>query len=228
MKEKIIDFLSKHLYDERTELCELMFKFGSDKSKPYAHNYTTFYYYLFKEINTNPLNILEVGMGTNRPNHPSSMNGYGNPGGSLYGWSEFFPNSNIFGADNDIDILFQTDKIKTFYCDQWDENTIDDMFNSKELVDIEFDIIIDDGLHDLKCNLPFLEKVVGKLKKGGYYIIEDIDNTIQGNIATTFVTNNLNRFEYIEYIQLPLSPPPITYTGIAHNLNANNIILIKK
>lgn len=227
MKEQITNFLENKSYNIKTELCELMLKFGSDKSKPHAHNYTTIYHNLFNSFKFNQLNILEIGMGTNKHNHPSSMNGHGNPGGSLYGWSEFFPNANIFGADNDTDILFQTDRIKTFYCDQWIKETVDDMLSSNELKNIEFDIIIDDGLHDLNCNLPFLDMLIHKVKKGGYYIIEDIDSVTQGELAVKFVNENKNRFEYIEYIKLPIFHSELP-TDILHNIDANCIILIKK
>ena len=51
----------------------------------------------------------------------------GRPGASLYGWCEFFPNSHIFGADIDDDVLFNTKKIKTFYCDQTNPESIKKM-----------------------------------------------------------------------------------------------------
>jgi hypothetical protein len=216
---EINKFFKEELYTKTTELCNIMNKCGSDKGKGGgAHNYTTLYYYVFNEFRTDKLNILEVGMGTNKAGHPSSMNGEGTPGGSLHGWAEFFPNSNIFGADNDADILFQTNRIKTFYCDQWYKNTVDNMLNSEELININFDIIIDDGLHDLHCNLPFMEMIIDRLKIGGYYIIEDIDDAPRGNMANTFVSNSKNRFEYIQYLKIPLP----------ENGGNNNIILIKK
>ncbi len=82
------------------------------------HNYTTFYYSIFKDFNEKPLRLFELGLGTNNVNLPSNMGPQGKPGASLYGWREFFPNSEIFGADIDTDILFNADRIKTFYCDQ--------------------------------------------------------------------------------------------------------------
>ena len=97
----------------------------------------------------------------------------GRPGASLYGWKEFFPNSEIFGADIDTNILFNTDKIKTFYCDQTNSEIIKKMWNELALQD-NFDIIIEDGLHNFNANVCFFENSIHKLNPKGYFIIEDI------------------------------------------------------
>jgi len=97
----------------------------------------------------------------------------GKPGASLYGWKEFFPNSEIFGADIDKDILFNTDRITTFYCDQTKPEIIKKMWEEPVLEE-NFDIIIDDGLHTFDANVCFFENSIHKLNPGGYYIIEDI------------------------------------------------------
>ena len=97
----------------------------------------------------------------------------GRPGASLYGWSEFFPNSEIFGADIDDKILFNTNKIKTFYCDQTNPDIIKQMWDNPDLQD-NFDIIIEDGLHTFHANVCFFENSIHKLNPNGYFIIEDI------------------------------------------------------
>lgn len=156
----------------RTELCEIMSKNQSDKGKLQL---TVFYYSIFKSIREKQLRVFELGLGTNNINIPSNMGPQGTPGASLYGWSEFFPNSNIFGADIDTDILFNTDKIKTFRCDQTNLGEIKKMWNKKELKGL-FDIIIEDGLHTVPAQVCFLENSIHKLAPQGYYIIEDIHN----------------------------------------------------
>jgi len=166
-------------FDEKqyTPLCEIMGRNKSDKGSINItnswHNYTTFYYSIFKNISYNKLRIFELGLGTNNINLPSNMGIDGRPGASLYGWSEFFPNSEIFGADIDTDILFNTDKIKTFYCDQTNTKIIKQMWDESLLQD-NFDIIIDDGLHKFNANVCFFENSIHKLKPNGYFIIEDI------------------------------------------------------
>jgi hypothetical protein len=165
-----------------TPLCEIMGKHKSDKGHVDInnswHNYTTFYYYIFKELRNKQLRIFELGLGTNNVNIPSNMGKHGRPGASLYGWSEFFPNSEIFGADIDSAILFDTDKIKTFYCDQTQPEIITKMWNEPQLQE-NFDIILDDGLHTFDANVCFFENSIHKLKQNGYFIIEDILSTYE-------------------------------------------------
>jgi SAM-dependent methyltransferase len=169
-------------FDEKqnTKLCEIMGRNKSDKGDVDIsnswHNYTTFYYSIFKNLNENKLRVFELGLGTNNINIPSNMGINGRPGASLYGWSEFFPNSDIFGADIDTNILFNTDKIKTFYCDQTNPEIIKKMWDEPNLQD-NFDIIIEDGLHTFNANICFFENSIHKLKPNGYFIIEDILNT---------------------------------------------------
>jgi SAM-dependent methyltransferase len=170
-----------YLFNEQqyTPLCEIMGRHGSDKGHiniTYAkHNYTTFYYSIFKNLRFKKLRVFELGLGTNNVNVPSNMGANGIPGASLYGWSEFFPNAYIFGADIDSGILFNNDKIKTFYCDQTNPYIIKYMWNETQLQD-NFDIIIEDGLHTFNANVCFFENSIHKLAPNGYYIIEDIVN----------------------------------------------------
>jgi SAM-dependent methyltransferase len=167
------------IFDEKisTPLCEIMGRNKSDKGNSDIikcwHNYTTFYYSIFKDLSSENLRIFELGIGTNNINLPSNMGINGRPGASLYGWSEFFPNSNIFGADIDTNILFNTDKINTFFCDQTNPEIIKNMWN-EPLLNNNFDIIIDDGLHKFNANVCFFENSIHKLKSKGYFIIEDI------------------------------------------------------
>ena len=166
-------------FDEKksTPLCEIMGRLGSDKGDiniiDSHHNYTTLYYSIFKLLTMDKLKIFELGLGTNNTNIQSNMGANGKPGASLYGWAEFFPNSCIYGADIDKDILFNTDRIKTYFCDQTNPLSIKKLWNEPELCD-QFDIIIEDGLHTFNANVCFFENSIHKLKSGGYYIIEDI------------------------------------------------------
>ena len=205
-----------------TELCELMGKYGSDKGnqnlKISPHNYTTLYYKLFFKRKQENLRIFELGLGTNNVNLPSNMGANGKPGASLKAWADFFPNSLIFGADIDRDILFNTERIKTFYCDQLNKTDIYNLWRNPELNE-NFDIIIEDGLHTPEANIIFFENSIHKLKKGGYYIIEDIyiDTSIFENIIETKWKNMYPNLEF-QIIKLP----------ILENCSktANNIVLI--
>lgn len=166
-----------------TPLCKIMGDFGSDKGHSDInsswHNYTLKYYELFKDIREKKIRIFELGLGTNNTSLPSNMGPNGKPGASLYGWEAFFPNASIYGADIDKNILFNKDRIKTFYCDQTNKLEIEKMWQHKELIE-NFDIIIEDGLHEFHANVIFFENSIHKIKSGGIYIIEDIlNNTLE-------------------------------------------------
>ena len=171
----------QYSFDEQcyTPLCEIMGRNRSDKGDINItrswHNYTTFYYSIFKDLCDKKLRVFELGLGTNNVRIPSNMGRFGRPGASLYGWAEFFPNADIFGADIDKDILFSTNRIKTFFCDQTKPEIIENMWKQPELQD-NFDIIVEDGLHEFEANVCFFENSIHKLNPGGYYIIEDLLN----------------------------------------------------
>jgi len=155
-----------------TEMCRIMTGHCSDKGQGW-HNYTTVYSALFDKLRDQPLRIFELGLGTNNPELASSMKANGRPGASLRGWSELFPYALVYGADIDRDILFEEERIKTFYCDQLDSVAIRDLW-SQPVLQNGFDIIIDDGLHTFEANISFLDGSLERLRPGGYFVIEDI------------------------------------------------------
>ena len=162
-------------------LCE---KYGSDKGfintdvkKPYSwtpHSYTSYYHSIFNLSRENIKFIFECGIGTNNPDIKSNMTKNAIPGASLRVWRDYFVNANIYGGDIDKNILFEEDRIKTFFVDQLNTNSIKSMWKN---INVEnFDIIIDDGLHEPEANLKFFFNSFSKIKKNGVYIIEDVNN----------------------------------------------------
>jgi hypothetical protein len=154
-----------------TKMCRVMTKYGSDKAR--AHKYTTVYSALFKGRYAQSLLVFELGLGTNNPDAPSNMGVFGVPGASLRGWRELFPHALVYGADIDRRILFQEDRIKTFYCNQLNPSSIRELWSQPDLQG-GVDIIIEDGLHTLEGNVSFLERSLDHLRPGGIYITEDI------------------------------------------------------
>lgn len=210
------DFLEKRLFENKTELCHIMSKYGSDKGN--HHNYSTLYHYLFENIKTEKLNIFEVGLGTNNTSVPSNMGPYGRPGASLRGWKEYFINSNIYGADVDSGILFEEDRISTFFVDQTKKETIDELWLNPELSPIEFDIIVDDGLHEFHANKKFFENSIQKLKKSGVFIIEDVSEVYLEEFIN-WVNDNVKNFRFIEILTIPV------HGSVQEN---NRVVIIKK
>ena len=111
---------------------------------------------------------MEIGLGTNNPTLVSSMGADGKPGASLRSFKQLIPSCQIYGADIDRDILFEESQIKTFFVDQLDYNTFNNLPN------IKYDLIIDDGLHQIGANFNTLLWSMKHLNKDGFIAIEDI------------------------------------------------------
>ena len=153
-----------------TEMCRVMTKFGSDKG---SNKYTTLYSALFNDRRDQALRIFELGLGSNNEEVLSNMGVFGAPGASHRGWRQLFPRSLVYGADIDRRILFEEDRIKTFYCDQLDRSVIRELWSRPELRD-GVDIMIEDGLHTFDANVSFLEASLDHLRPGGIYVAEDV------------------------------------------------------
>ena len=159
-------------------LCD---KYGSDKgSVSYVseyynwppHTYCDYYSIIFENLRNSVSKVFECGIGTNNPDKISSMGVNGKPGASLRVWRDYFPNAMIYGADIDVEILFEEDRIKTGYIDQLNEFEIINYW--EKVGEKNFDIMIDDGLHTFDAGVKLFEFSFDKLKDGGYYIIEDV------------------------------------------------------
>lgn len=175
---KFIVRYNKNNQDLLSRLCD---KYGSDKGAvmtsghPYrgiAHTYADFYTRLFGHYRNNVTKVFECGIGTNNTNLVSNMGVNGQPGASLRVWRDFFPNANIIGADIDKGILFEEDRIKTYYLDQTNPETISKCWEAVGIRD--FDLMIDDGLHTFEGGRCLFENSIGQLASHGIYIIEDV------------------------------------------------------
>jgi hypothetical protein len=153
------------------ELGDVLNKEKSDKAG--KHNYHVMYAALLANKRQQQLSIWEIGLGTNDPNHASSMGVHGKPGASLRAFAQWAPKAELYGADNDRSTLFTEERIQTFYLDQTMPETFTDAFVSLPK-DLFFDLIIDDGLHTSWANLNSITFALSKLKEGGVLVVEDI------------------------------------------------------
>jgi len=176
---RFITNYKKRNFDFLTSLCD---KYGSDKGSmrksgnPYpwpAHTYTDFYSRLFDHCRLSIKKVFECGIGTNNPGIPCNMGIHGRPGASLRVWRDYFPNAQIIGGDIDRDILFEEERIRTYYLDQTKSESVGQFWSEVEFVD--FDLIIDDGLHDFEAGVCLFENSISRLSNSGIYIIEDIN-----------------------------------------------------
>jgi len=149
-------------------LKELYDHYGSDKAR--YHDYHLLYGPLLSKPSSVTA-LLEIGLGTNNPRLVSNMGKKGSPGASLRAFRDFLPKAQVYGADIDRKILFQEDRVATFFVDQTDPASLKALGG---MVGDDFDLIIDDGLHSPNANLAVLDFGLRKLKVGGWLVVEDI------------------------------------------------------
>lgn len=167
---------------------------GSDKSK--YHSYHLIYGGILAALNvTRDLRILEIGIGSTDPAIISNMGENGVPGASLRAFRDVAKNAHIFGADIDAKILFDEPRIQTAWVDQMKPASFDTM-HKKFGVD-GYDLIIDDGLHQISANLNTLLFGLAVLNEGGWIAIEDIWN---GKAAWNSVYRLLPESRYNKFI----------------------------
>jgi len=173
---KIETFYQKNYTCTLANLCDIH---GTDKggvcrskNQYPPHSYSDFYATLYAHCRNGVLAVFECGIGTIDPKIPSNMGKNGSPGASLRVWRDYFPNAQIFGADIDRSVLFEENRIKTFYLNQLIPNSI---FNFWQQVRVDnFDLMVDDGLHTFEAGSTLFTHSIDKLASHGIYVIEDV------------------------------------------------------
>lgn len=153
-----------------TPLCELAYKYGTDKCPQIKHNYTPYYWELFKDKRDSVKKVLELGIGadwilTHKENPIVSPRG-----SSLRMWRDFFPNAQVYGVDIDKESIMEDDRIETFLLD---EEKAQDWIDLIKVIGSDIDLFIDDGRHRLVDNIFVARVLLPLLKKDVIYIIED-------------------------------------------------------
>ena len=148
-------------------LDRLFYHYGSDKADIFkktekkSHGYSKFYKQKIEKLKNRKINILEIGSYA---------------GASAAAFVKYLPESNIFCFDINISNFgYRSKKIHVFGVDIKNQkktikilNKIADQFKVKE-----FDIIIDDGSHNLSDILIALKFFFKHLRSKGLYVIED-------------------------------------------------------
>tara|TARA_B100001996_G_scaffold215409_1_gene165559 strand:- start:2271 stop:3119 length:849 start_codon:yes stop_codon:yes gene_type:complete len=220
------------------DLDTLFIKFNCDKGsfcefnnkKVNTHKYSIFYEKYFSHLKKNKLNILELGS---------------HQGKGIAGFYFYFPNSKIIGANiNPFEMKFKSKRIDELYVDVSSEKILKNFANH---IEENLDIIIDDASHNLRDILIAFSVLFKKLKKGGTYVIEDLDqfhvfnelnpysNELTPKEILTCIKNNKNfkssfiddeekkyLFENIEDIKLEKG------LMIIENSNVSDVAFIKK
>lgn len=155
--------------EQRTAAAQLKVlfdRYGSDKSND--HDYHLVYGAI---VDRHCRAILEIGLGTNNDDVPSTMGRNGSPGASLRAFRDYLLDAQVYGADVDRRVLFQEERISTFFVDQTDLGSVRDLAG---WLPGDLDLIIDDGLHSPAANIAILNLAASKLRVGGWVVVEDI------------------------------------------------------
>lgn len=129
-------------------------RFLSDKGT--SHSYIETYDTLLNSYQDKPINFLEIGIGH---------------GSCLEMWTKYFhSDSKIHGFDIEDYQFFKNYGI-IHYGDSKSKEVRDHFFK-----DIMFDLIVEDGDHSISAQIQTFKNYYTKVKKGGLYIIEDIQN----------------------------------------------------
>ncbi len=174
-------------------LDELFHHYGSDKANVFklnnnsGHGFSKFYEKNFEKFKDKKINILEIGSYA---------------GASAAAFVKYFPNINIFCFDINIsNFKYESKNIHVFGIDINNEKKINKILENILLqYNFDgFDLIIDDGSHNLSDILNGLKNFFKYVKSNGIYIIEDFKHpnyyTYNKNINHIFIDELLNNLQ---------------------------------
>jgi len=129
-----------------------------DKKKVYTHKYSIFYEKYFSKLKNKEIKILELGS---------------HEGRGIASFYYYFPQAHLYGANiNPFQMIYKSKRIIELFVDVSSKEILNNLAHH---LDFDLDIIIDDASHNLRDILLALPIFFKKLKKEGYYVIEDAD-----------------------------------------------------
>jgi hypothetical protein len=201
-------------------LCDL---YGSDKGSNgvvnhpytwYPHCYTDFYEMLFCKNKNQVNSVFECGIGTSNVSFLANMGPNGRPGASLRVWRDYFPNALVYGADIDHDVLFNEERIETFYMNQLDPTSIKNA--TDKFQDGVFDLMVDDGLHTYDAAITLFLNTSHLLSPGGVYVIEDV------------TPKSMNQLLMPGVIPEPFEIYPVSFQEVGKSQELNSLLVITR
>jgi len=156
--------------DSITELCNLGVKYPTDKSayvgnNLHRHAYMSIYDFLFMPLRYKNIKLGEGGILDNN---------------SMKCWREYFPYAELHGFDYNDDLLesARNEKLENTTYHKMDVSDTSSIVSSFESSGGNFDIIIDDMIHDVHHNTLFSKEAYKYLKPSGLLVIEDLSETL--------------------------------------------------
>lgn len=198
-------------------LVEAFDKYNCDKGHR-RHRYDRVYEPALKHLQNVEFNMLEVGIF-----HGESMEAH----------FEYFHKANLYGIDifgrvpeKDIPVL-KKDRVNWCNCDSI--APLNDEF--KTMVEgIEFDVIIDDGLHTHDSQRRTFENLIPYLKKGGMYFIEDVwpfDRMDEKERNNSWIKKHPNDYSDTQYTKLleTINPYCVKFHDIRNGFHPDTFII---
>jgi len=167
---------SKITYNPYVSLKDLAFKYNVDKINGHE-NYLDFYEEYLFDKRLEIKNILEIGV----------LNG-----DSLRMWREYFPNAIIHGIEyNDCKYLEnEIENCKIYVGDQSDIKFLQRVVDECQC---SFDVIIDDGSHQMTHQIDSMTFLFNHVKTNGIYFVEDVETSYH------YMAKNRNHKTFIKY-----------------------------
>ncbi len=166
--------------DTTTPLCDIAYKYGTDKCPQLKHAYTPFYYQLLKDRQKTIQKVLELGIGhyrgmdKNEWTFDPGLNRRYHRGASLYMWRDFFPNAQIFAADRVKEAMISDDRIQSYLID---ERKAEDLKQLIEATGADVELVIDDASHRVDDQIFAAKTLLPLLNDNVIYIIEDVSHS---------------------------------------------------
>ena len=149
---------------ELTPWCHIARMYKTDKGGRHlhagdiCHEYTPVYWDLLHARADSTRHVLEIGI---------------NSGASLRLWNDIFPYANIVGVDIDLNCVTEANKIGPrvhAFCVNAVDPTLQNVIGASSM----FDLIVDDGSHQIGEQLATLRLLAPFLLYDGLYIVEDV------------------------------------------------------
>jgi hypothetical protein len=192
---KVLERELDQVLNSNNTLGELFAKYKSDKST--VHNYDKVYEGYLETCKNKAGIVVEIGIGTNNPSIPSFMSKEYRPGASLRAFAEYLPRMQVIGGDIDKQILFQDDRIRTYFVNQKKKSTFSEITNAITTIKIPVRLIVIDGLHQPIADINSIIMLLPYLSEGGHLYVEDVFPSKQNYFIWGLALKllNANRYE---------------------------------
>ena len=163
--------------------CDKGTYFYYQKEKILSHNYSIYYEKYLKNLKEKKINFLELGS---------------HEGKSLASFYFYFPNAKLIGANiNPFQMRYRSKRITELFVDVSSKEILKSL---SDYLGDELDIIVDDASHNLRDIIIAFSIFFKNLKKGGIYIIEDINQFEVFKELNPYI-NEITPLEILQKIQ---------------------------